>query len=214
MRQRQVLNLERVRKRRIEACNASRRRFQVEKRSFRDQGQQFAAKSPGFGGLVHHPIRRRGIVAVGSCLMAHGFGLWLVFSGDKKPIASAISHNNQPTAKARAHSQSHQPQAKHRESPLGELYTPDRARFAPTPVACTRIAARRCHKSCAGGGMCNSPSSSILGFSLKVVALCRPIVEAVQRKDREWGYVSNAAVTEALAAISRLGGRIAGLVRR
>jgi hypothetical protein len=29
-----------------------------------------------------------------------------------------------------------------------------------------------------------------------------------------WGYVSNAAVTEALAAITRLGGRIAGLVRR
>ena len=33
--------------------------------------------------------------------------------------------------------------------------------------------------------MYNSPSSTILGFSLEVVALCRPIVEAVQRKDRD-----------------------------
>ncbi len=112
--------------------------------------------------------------------------------------------------------------------------------------------------------MYNSPSSSIVGFSLEVVALCRPIVEAVQRRDRDlasqlrraissvtlnlaegfgaargnsrlrfetalgslneaqagiqvalaWGYVSNAAATEALGAMSRLGGRVAGLVRR
>jgi four helix bundle protein len=112
--------------------------------------------------------------------------------------------------------------------------------------------------------MQNSPSSSIVSFSLEVVALCRPLVEAVQRKDRDlasqlrraissitlnlaegfgctqgharlrfetalgslneaqagiqlalaWGYVSNAAVADALAAMSRLGGRIVGLVRR
>ncbi len=97
-----------------------------------------------------------------------------------------------------------------------------------------------------------------------MVALCRPIVEAVQRRDRDlasqlrraissitlnlaegfgaakgnsrlrfetalgslneaqagiqvalaWGYVSNAATVDALGAMSRLGGRIAGLVRR
>jgi four helix bundle protein len=112
--------------------------------------------------------------------------------------------------------------------------------------------------------MYNSPSSTILEYSLEVVALCRPIVEAVQRKDRDlgsqlrraissitlnlaegfgctqgharirfetalgssneaqagvqlalaWGYVSNAAVADAAAALARLGARIAGLVRR
>ena len=33
--------------------------------------------------------------------------------------------------------------------------------------------------------MNNSPSSSILEHSLVTVALCRPVVEAVQRKDRD-----------------------------
>lgn len=43
----------------------------------------------------------------------------------------------------------------------------------------------RCHENCAIGGMHNPKSSTILAHSLEVVALARPLIEAIHRKDRE-----------------------------
>ena len=91
-------------------------------------------------------------------------------------------------------------------SPLGELFMPDRARFAPTPIVCTRVTAWRCHKSCAWG-MNNSPSSSILEHSLVTIALCRPVVEAVQRKDRDlaswfFNHSSASQIRRAVSSVS------------
>jgi len=96
------------------------------------------------------------------------------------------------------------------------LFMPDRARFAPTPVVCTPVTAWRCHKSCAWGGMNNSPSSwffnhssasSIFEHSLVTVALCRPVVEAVQRKDRDsaswfFNHSSASQIRRAVSSVS------------
>ena len=58
--------------------------------------------------------------------------------------------------------------------------------------------------SAPGVGMQNSPSSSIVGFSFEVVALCRPIVETVQRKDRDlasW-FFNHSSASQLRRAIS------------
>jgi len=85
------------------------------------------------------------------------------------------------------------------------------------------------------GGMQNSQSSwifnhssasSVIDFTLGVVALARPVVEAIQRKDRDlasWFFNHSSAsqlrramssMEPLLEAMNQLGGRVFGLVRR
>ena len=45
--------------------------------------------------------------------------------------------------------------------------------------------ARRCHESCALGGMHNPQSSTILEHAISIAELARPLVDAIARKDRD-----------------------------
>lgn len=61
----------------------------------------------------------------------------------------------------------------------------DGAPFPPTPIDYSQFTAWRCHESSAWMGMHNPQSSSILEHALQVATLARPLVESIQRKDRD-----------------------------
>ncbi len=69
-------------------------------------------------------------------------------------------------------------------APLG-LCLPGGASFPPTPVEFTHFASWRCHETGAGRGMHNPNGTSVLEHALQIATLARPLVEAIQRKDRD-----------------------------
>ncbi len=71
------------------------------------------------------------------------------------------------------------------QSPPCGLCLPCGAIFLPPGGVARRITVCRCHEFCAWGGMHNPQSSSILEHAVGVVELARPLVESVQRKDRD-----------------------------
>jgi len=58
-------------------------------------------------------------------------------------------------------------------------------KFPAAGLGILRVTACRRHETGARGGMHNSQSSSVLEHAVCVVALARPLVEAIQRKDRD-----------------------------
>src|SRR5512133_2820805 len=63
----------------------------------------------------------------------------------------------------------------------------ERRSFPASAGAALRSTARRCHENCVGGGMHSPLHEQIMHEIYAIIALARPVVEAIERRDRDLG---------------------------
>src|SRR5512133_2193332 len=61
----------------------------------------------------------------------------------------------------------------------------ERRTFLASAGAALRYTARRCHENCVGGGMHSPLHQQLMREIYTIITLARPVVEAIERRDRE-----------------------------
>src|SRR5512133_581465 len=63
----------------------------------------------------------------------------------------------------------------------------ERRSFPASAGAALRSTARRCHENCVGGGMHSPLHQQLMHEIYTIITLARPVVEAIERRDRDLG---------------------------
>src|SRR5512133_23071 len=70
----------------------------------------------------------------------------------------------------------------------------ERRSFHASAGAPLRYTTRRCHENCAGGGMHSPLHEQLMHEIYTIITLARPVVEAIERRDRDLGTQTRRAL--------------------